>query len=167
VLLAVCAFISATVKSVPCRAQADSNPDQFEMTNGEPFARRENSRVNQDAAEFRGSVMLPFRISYAGVSFEPGTYSISIRSVGRADVVTLTAKGRDAARVEVVATSRSSADSPNSLVLEHKGQRRTLTAISLKKPGITFHLGSARRNSNSAGTEFVPIDAALKTDQQE
>jgi|SRR5215470_12631006 len=167
-VLFVFASVAAWVAFTPvqCRAQADADPDQFETINVEPFDRfvQLTGTVIQQAADFRGTVTLPYSVSYAGMNLRPGTYFVSARSVSRTEVVTFTSKGRHAARMQVVVLSQSGAQGPSALVLDHEGKRRTLSAISLEKPGIIFHLRAARRNSNSSGTEIVPIYAALKTD---
>ena len=157
VLLVACALASATLNSIPCHAQADALPDQFETTNTEPLFQPANPGTTiHDAGNFHGTFTLPFSVNYAGVTLQPGTYSVSIDSFERRDVVTLTKK-ENGAKVQVVVTSRSSADGPNSLILTRKGLQRTLTAISLKKLGITLHVRTAQRNGNSSETELVPI----------
>ena|SRR5215468_4736203 len=158
----------AVFMPVPCRAQADTDPDQFETANVEPFdsfvQHKNTGTAIQQAIDFRGTVTLPYSVTYSGMNLQPGTYFVSVRSEGRTEIGTFTLKGRNTARMRVVILSRSRAQGPSALVLEHEGQRRTLTAISFEKPGITFHLRAVRRNSDSSGTEIVPIYAALNTD---
>jgi len=155
--LAVCTLVLATLKSIPCHAQADALPDQFETTNAEPFFQTANpGTVIHDAGNFHGTFTLPFSVNYADATLQAGTYSVSIDSFGRRAVVTFTQKG-NSAKIELVVTSRSSADGLNSLILASKGRQRMLTAISLKKPGITLHVRDKQRNSNPSETELVPI----------
>jgi len=161
-LVVVCALVSATVKSVPCRAQSEVDPDHFEMPNTEPLVQPMNpSTATQRAAEVRGTFTLPFSVTCAGVSLQPGVYSVVVRSLRDRDIVTFTPKGKNAARVQILAMSRSRAEGPSSLILEHRGQRRKLTAVKLERPGITFHLRTKQRNITSSATEFVPIHTAL------
>ena len=153
----VCVLAWTTLKSVPCQAQTEIDPDHFELQNVEPLSQPAHTdEANQSAADFHGAFTLRFNVAYAGMILPPGQYSVSIHSRGKADVVTLTLEG-NAARVQTVATSRSSSDGPSTLILQRTGRRRTLTAISLEKPRITFHLRAAPGRSNSSGTELVPI----------
>jgi len=153
----VCALAWTTLKSVPCQAQTEIDPDHFESQNVEPFSQpAPTDAANQSAADFQGAFTLRFSVTYAGMILPPGQYFVSIHSRGNADVVTLTLEG-NAARVQTVATSRSSADGPSAVILERTGRRRTLTAISLERPRIMFHLRAAPGRSNSSGTELVPI----------
>jgi len=163
-LVAACMLVWAALQPAPIQAQSEVSPDHFEMTNVEPLAQPAHTdSANRDGEDFRGNFTLRFRVTYAGLTLQPGEYSVSIHSSGKKDVVTLTLKG-SAARVQAVAMSRTAADGPSALILEHAGRQRTLTAINMEKAGITVHLQTSQKRSNSAGIEFVPISYnTLKT----
>jgi hypothetical protein len=159
-LVVVFVLVGATLQSVPCQAQSEIDPDHFETPNVEPFPQPMHvDSSTRDAADFHGSFTLRFSLECAGMILRPGHYVVSIRSLGGRDVVTLMLDG-NAARVQTVATSRSSADGPSALILERRGSQRTLTAISLEKPRVTLHLRSVRKRENSLGTELIPISYA-------
>jgi hypothetical protein len=152
-----CMLVWAASQPAPCRAQSEIDPDHFEMTSVEPFPQPVNAgTANPDDGDFRGSFTLRFSVSYAGLTLQPGDYSVSIHSSGKRDIVTLTPKG-SATRLQALATSRTAADGPSALILERTGRRRTLAAINMEKPGITVRLKASQKRSHSSGIEFVPI----------
>ena len=164
-LLFACVLSSATVRSVPCRAQSEVDPDHFDTTSAQPAVQPKDTGTAIEHAELRGTFTLPFSVTCAGVSLQPGTYSVVVRSSRERATITLMPRGTNAAKVQVLVISRSRAEGPSSLILEHMGQHRKLTAIKLERPGITLHLRSEQRNGDSPGTELVPIHMMLKGDR--
>jgi hypothetical protein len=146
-----------TLKPFRCQAQAEIDPDHYEITSGEPVSQAGNGlAASRNAEGFRGEFTLPFNVRCAGFTLPPGSYSLSIRSSGNSNVVRLIPKG-STVEVQARVSSRSSAYGPSALVLARTGQERTLTAIRLKEPGITLYLEAQQKQSASAVTELVPI----------
>ena len=156
-LLTICSALALMLlKSVPCWAQAEINPDHFDAASVEQVSRAGTVAPTSPAAStFQGRFTLLHEVNYAGLTLAPGIYWVAIRSRGSWDSITLTPKGSTAsiqARVE----TRSGAGRPTALILECDGQQRTLTGISLQ-PGTTLYLQGAPRQTTSADSELVPI----------
>jgi hypothetical protein len=157
VLVAGFLLLLFVLEPFQCHAQAEINPDHYEITGGEPISQAGNSATAaRNAGEFRGTFTLPFDVRCAGLTLPSGPYSLSIHSLAKSDEVTLIPKG-NAIMIQARVASRSSAGGASALVVERTGQRRTLTAIRLKEPGITLYLQAAQRRSASADAEVVPI----------
>jgi hypothetical protein len=144
-------------------AQAEIDPDHFEITNDESVPQvQTNAMPSRNVDNFHGNFTLPFTVRYAGLTLLPGTYSLSVRSLGQENVVTLIPDG-DAVRIQPVQTRVSSLPSiagPSALILERAGQQHVLTAIRLKESGITLNLQAVPRRTASVDTELVPILSA-------
>ena len=145
------------LEPVQCHAQAEINPDHYEITDGEPISQTGNSATAaRNVGEFRGTFTLPFDVRCAGLTLPRGPYSLSIGSAAKSDEVTLVPKG-NAIIIQARVASRSSAGGASALMVERNGQRRTLTAIRLEEPGITLYLEPKPARSTSTDAETVPI----------
>jgi hypothetical protein len=141
-----------------CLAQAEINPDHFDSpSNISTVAKKATS--NPKPSQAYASFVLPFDVSCAGVELTPGNYSLSIRQLGKRDVVRLmrTGNGVRAQVLELIATPRLNADGSSRLVVNHVNRRRTLTAISLREPGVTLFLQSGKENLAARNAEPVRI----------
>ena len=150
-ILGVIAFTPAL-----CWAQAEINPDHFDSIPGVP------TNANKAAADRAyGSFFLPFEIQCAGVKLTPGSYSLSIRQLGRQEIVRLrpVASGARGHALEVTATPQVSPEPSNGLLINRTSQRRTLTAIRLGQVGVTLflHTGRVSMHADSMHTELIPV----------
>ena len=144
-------------------AQAEINPDHFDNSENEQVSRvRTIPMANQAVGSFHGRFTLLYQVTYAGLTLSPGTYSLSIQSRGSWVLITLIPQGT-AARIQTRAKSPSGASRPTALVLERSGQQRTLTSISLQKPGMVLHLQGAQSRTATAESELVPILQGTRT----
>ena len=156
-LLTICSALALMLlKSVPCWAQAEINPDHFDATSVEQVSQAGTVASTSPAAStFQGRFTLLHEVNYAGLTLAPGIYWVAIRSRGSWDSITLIPKG-STARIQARVETRSGAGRPTALILECDGQQRTLTGISLQ-PGMMLYLQGARRPTASADSELVPI----------
>ncbi len=155
--LTICSvLVLMFLKSVPAQAQAEIDPDHFTTPNVKPASRADMATANQAPGSFQGSFTLPHEVKCAGLTLAPGAYSLSIRSLGGSEWVTLIPKGT-AAGIQVQVESLSGAGQPTALIVERAGQQRTLTGISLQEPGMTLSLQDQPSRAISAGSELVPI----------
>ena len=141
-----------------CRAQAEIDPDHFDnISHVAAVAKTRTS--NRKASQAYGSFFLPFDVTCAGVKLAPGYYSLSIRQLGRWDVVRMTriVNGAPAHSLEVTATPRLTAEAPSGLVVDHVNQRRALTAISLQQLGVTLFLQPGKERTTSMNVEPIRI----------
>lgn len=149
-----------------CRAQAEIDPDHYEMSNDESTAAATRSTTKPSAAPpnrradvFLGKFTLPFDVRYAGVILPRGSYSLSVRSLRKANLVTLIPDG-NAVRLRTIRArlrTRPGAEGPNALVIVRNGLERTLSAIRLREPRITLDLHAEERRTDSFDMELVPI----------
>jgi len=145
-----------TLKPMLCRAQAEVAPDHYNATGIDPGTLSGNVvEANREAKDFHGTFTLPFDVRYAGITLSAGTYFFSIHTLGKREALALITKG-DATQVQARMKVQSRRGALNALLVEHKGQKRTLKAISLKNPGIMLYLQAEPRNL-AENTEFVPI----------
>lgn len=143
-ILLVIAFTPAL-----CLAQAEIDPDHFDgPSNASTVAKKATS--NRNPSQANGSFVLPFDVSCAGVELTQGYYSLSIRQLGKRDVVRLTriVNGVRGQVFELMATPRLNAEGPSRLVVNHVNQQRTLTAISLQEPGVTLILQPGKEGTS-------------------
>jgi hypothetical protein len=156
-LLTICSALALMLlKSVPCWAQAEINPDHFDAASVEQVSRAGSVAPTSPAAStFQGRFTLLHEVTYAGLTLAPGTYCLTIRSGGSWDSITLIPKGATA-RIQARVETRSGAGRPAALILERDGQRRTLTGISMQ-PGMMLYLQGARSQTTSVDSELVPI----------
>jgi hypothetical protein len=105
------------VHSDPCRAQAEIDPDHYDTpsvgaatTNSPSAAKQRPGLVGKD---FRGRFALPVDVNYGGVVLARGSYSISIHSLGKQNLVTFTSD-RTGVKVQISAqvSAESSAEGP-------------------------------------------------------
>jgi hypothetical protein len=103
--------------------------------------------------------LLPFDVQCAGVTLTPGYYSVSIRQLGKRDVLKLTpiANSVHGQQLEVMATPRLSPEAPSQLLVDRINGRRTLTAISLEKPGVTLFLQAGKDAGVWKDKKLIPI----------
>jgi hypothetical protein len=154
----VTVFVVMTLMPVLGRAQAEINPDHFDSPASVAKAGSEGAGTH-NAASFYGSFNLPFRARCAGVNLPPGSYSLSVRRLGKKDVITLAAKA-NSVRVQAFGTgltSRSSAEVPSALVVERTKQRRIIAAIRFGEPGMMLNLQAEKVAGSSGDTELVLI----------
>src|SRR5215472_8635399 len=144
----VCAvLILGLLKSLPCVAQAEIDPDHFEI----------------EHAIVAGSFTLLHQVTYAGVTLPAGVYSLSVLPLGGGNLVILTPKGT-AASVQARIKCPSGFDQPTTLILERSGKQSVLTAISFEQRGTILHLQDGRSGSGpvSPGSEQVPVSYASR-----
>jgi len=146
---------------VLCWAQAEINPDHFDSPSNAATA-ASKATSNRNSSQASGSVFVPFEVQCAGVTLTPGYYSVSIRQLGRRDVVRLTpmANGVRSHAIEVIATPQLSPEAPSKLRIDRINGRRTLTAISLERPGVTLFLQTGKEAGTSMNTRLIPISTS-------
>lgn len=155
-------LILTTLKPVRCQAQAEVAPDHYNETGIEPVTLPGNViPANRKAENVRGSFILPFDVKCAGFTLSPGKYSLLVRELGKGGIVTLVPQGSPT-RIQVRMKFRSGADGRSALLLQHNGQQRTLTAISLKEPRKVLYLEAEQTRSILEDTELVPISYAIR-----
>ena len=139
-------------------AQAEINPDHFDSVIS-VSAVPSKATSQRNLAKASGSVLLPFDVQCAGVTLAPGYYSVSIRQLGKRDAVKLTpiANGVHVRPLEVMATPRLSPEAPSQLLVDRINGRRTLTAISLEKPGVTLFLQADKDSGVWKDERLIPI----------
>ena len=155
ILLAGFLGILTMLRPPSCRAQAEIDPDHYEVANNESNAAATRGTAkpsavtaNRTVHSFRCKFLLPFDTRCAGVILPRGSYSVSVRSLRKANLVTLIPDG-NAVRVQAIRAqlrTGSDAKGPDALVIERKGPERMLAAIRLNEPRITLDLyGEERR----------------------
>jgi hypothetical protein len=130
--------------ALPAAAQFEISPDHVETP-----------KIQQAANRFQGSCTLLHDVNYGNLTLPPGNYSLSIRSNGSWDLVTLVRNGGDEwiqARVQTLPGSGP----PTALILERSGQQYRLTGISLQQ-GTMLDLHGAQSRKISTESELVPI----------
>jgi len=155
-----CVLAVMILQGLPCLAQADIDPDHYEITNSNPISQPGQSAIGtRNSEHFRGNFSLPFNVRCAGIILPPGSYSISIRSMEKRSVVRLIPLGNTvpSQSIRLTVKSLSSTGGLNALLLEHEGKERTLAGISLKDQGITLCLHAEQKRIVSAHAELVPI----------
>lgn len=155
--------VLVTFIPTPCRAQAEIDPDHYDTpsvgaatTNSPSAAKQRPSLIGKD---FRGRFALPVDVNYGGVVLDRGSYSISIHSLGRQNLVTFTSD-RTGVKVQISAqvSAESSAEGPSTLVLGRRASKQfQLTAIELNEPRMTLDLRTRHRNDARWKTRFIPI----------
>jgi hypothetical protein len=144
-----------------CRAQAEINPDHFDGISN--YSAESNVRSNGNPTQAYGSFFLPSPVRYSGGELRPGYYSLSVRQLGRRDVVRLTpiVSGVRARAVEITTTPRLSPGAPGGLLVDRR--RRTLTAISLQPAGVTLFLQTGKEAGGILDAEIIPIPMPSST----
>ena len=147
-----------------CRAQAEIDPDHFDSPSEVATVVKRATSVPNPSQAY-ASFFLPYDVTCAGVKLTPGYYGLSIRQLGKQDVIRLTrvVTGARARALEIMATPRMSTGSTSGLVFDHVNNRRILTAISLQQPGVTLLLQPGKAKSNSTNSE--PIRISYSTNQ--
>jgi hypothetical protein len=141
-----------------CRAQAEINPDHFDGISS-VAAVKNSAAASPSPSRAYGSFFLPFDVKCAGVRLTPGYYSLSVRQLGKRNVVTLTsiAKSVGAQVVEVTATPRLIPGAPSGILINRVSEQRTLTAIRLEQVGVTLFLPAGKEAGTAMNTELIPI----------
>ena len=137
-------YLLMAMLALPALAQWEVSPDHFENSENQPAT-----------GSFQGSCTLLHEVNYAGLTLPPGSYSLSIRSHGSWDLVTLVRNGGDS-RIQARVQPLSGAGPPTALVLERTGQQYRLTGISMQQ-GMMLDLHGAQNRKISAESELVPI----------
>ena len=106
--------------------------------------------VSKKAGNFRGTFTLSFDVDYAGLTLSPGSYSLSVRSVGKERIVRLVPDGNriKIQAIQVRVRTGSNVDGASALVFERARQRLTLTAIHMREAGVTLNKVWPRRKSH-------------------
>ena len=152
--------VAMALKPTHCRAQAEIDPDHYDTVDSGPLSQASPAiAVGQKVGNFRGTFTLPFDVDYAGLTLSPGSYSLSVRSVGKEWIVTLAPDGNriKIRAIQVRVGTGSNVDGASALVFERARQRLTLTAIRVRQAGITLDLRDDKAPNISTVTECVPI----------
>jgi len=152
--------VAMALKPTHCRAQAEIDPDHYDTVDSGPLSQASPAiAVGQKVGNFRGTFTLPFDVDYAGLTLSPGSYSLSVRSVGKEWIVTLAPDGNriKIRAIQVRVGTGSNVDGASALVFERARQRLTLTAIRVREAGITLDLRDDKAPNISTVTECVPI----------
>ena len=157
-------FLGMLVPLMPasCRAQAEIDPDHYERSSGDTptahISEKAPPRATANGDSFRGRFVLPCDIRYAGVTLERGSYSISIHSLGKQNLVTLIPDG-GGVKVQIRArvSAESNVEGPSSLVLEHAGRQFRLIKIRLRELSMTLGLEAGQGKNASIDTKLIPI----------
>jgi len=102
---------------------------------------------------------LSFDVDYAGLTLSPGSYSLSVRSVGKERIVTLVPDGNriKIQAIQVRVRTGSNVDGASALDFERARQRLILTAIHMREAGVALDLRDDKAPNISTVTEYVPI----------
>src|SRR5215475_4585631 len=142
------------------QAQAEIDPDHYDMPGVDAVtpntSSTEKPRPNRDADSFRGRFVLPFNVSYAGVILKRGSYSISIHSLQKQNLVTFI-PDRSGVTVQIRArvSAESNARGSSTLVLEAASEQLQMTAIQLNEPKMTLDLQLGQRGNSHLNTKFI------------
>jgi len=155
-------LVLMTLKPVHCLAQAEINPDHYNATGIDPVTRAGiTAQATRKTENLHGSFALPFDVKCAGLTLSPGTYSFSVRSLGRGNAVAMIRKG-NATQVEARVKFRPGDYGPSGLLLERTGKQHTLTAINLKEQKMMLFLQAEQRPSTPVQYSVVPISYATR-----
>jgi hypothetical protein len=155
------AFFLMLMKSLPCWAQAEIDPDHFDTRATTVFEAESIASANQAAGTFQGSFTLMHEVNCAGMTLKPGIYSLLIRPRGDWNVVTLIQKGT-AGSIQVLVKTPTRAGRAAALILERTGRESILTAIRLQEPGTMLLMQPELNLNTSAHTELVPVSHAAR-----
>jgi hypothetical protein len=152
--------VAMAIQPTHCRAQAEIDPDHYDTVDSGPLPQAKPTiAIGQKVGSFRGKFTLPFDVDYARLTLPSGSYSLSVRSVGKEHIVTLIPKGNrvriQAIRVRV--RTASNVGGASALVLERTAERRSLSATRLTEAGVTLELRDEKAPNISTVTERAPI----------
>jgi hypothetical protein len=133
--------------AAPARAQAEVDPDHFELSNVKPNEEaKTNATGEATALRYDGKVTLPYTVQCSGKNLPPGKYSVSLHSEGK--IVQATLKQKDQV-IAVLATAYKQARKYESdaLLVERKGKTRRLSAIQVAELNLVFEPKLPKENS--------------------
>src|SRR5580658_6655114 len=122
-------------------AQSDMAPDEYafsatEVTVAQPV---QTATTNQAKADFEGKVSLPYAVKCGNKNLKPGQYSLSVKSEGTNQVVTINGGGQNMNMlVREVSTHRVSSQS--ALLVRKSGEGRKLQAVYVEGLKATLYL---------------------------
>ena len=147
-------LVAGLLKSPPCMAQAEIAPDHFDSPSTEPAS---------VLGSVPGTFTLLHQVNCAGLTLPAGAYSLSIRSLDGATLVTLTpARTMAGAAIQARVESLSTADHPIALILERIGQQRVLVGFALQDSGTVLRLRGVPSQPVPWKSEMVPIVYATR-----
>jgi hypothetical protein len=154
-LILVAALGLACLLPVTAHAQAEIAPDYYDIEG--PSVALQVTQVAKTDVE-AGKFSLPYRVNCSGMALAPGVYSISVKSDGANQVVTIRRDGRDM-NIRARRVAQHPAQSQSELLLRHSaGPGHTLEAVYVRQLNeVLYFDGTAKANSNSGRTERLPI----------
>lgn len=155
-------LVLALLKSTPCIAQAEIDPDHFDTQHVEMLAKAQTIDIANPAAGFQGRFTLLHEISCQGKTLPAGTYSLSILPREGWNLVTFTSQGA-ATNMQTHMKSSRGSGGPTALIVKQVGGQSVLTGISLEKPGTMLYTGTAPSHLISSDSEVVPILSATRS----
>src|SRR5260370_28908657 len=138
-------------------AQSDVALDEYEFSATEVAMEQavQAATTNQAKADFEGKVSLPYAVKCGNKNLKPGQYSLSVKSEGTSQVVTINGGGQNM-NMPVSEDSTHHLTSPSTLLLRKTGEGRKLQAGHVDCLKATLYL-EASTNESQARIERLPI----------
>src|SRR5260370_1551382 len=138
-------------------AQSDVAPDDsaFSATEVAMAQPVQTATANQAKADFEGKVSLPYAVKCGNKNLKPGQYSLSVKSEGTSQVVTINGGGQNM-NMPVREVSTHHLTSPSALLVRKSGEGRKLEAVYVDGLKATLYL-EAITNESQARIERLPI----------
>jgi hypothetical protein len=138
-------------------AQSDMAPDEYafsaaEVTVAQPV---QTATTNQAKADFEGKVSLPYAVKCGSKNLKPGQYSLSVKSEGTSQVVTINGGGQNM-NMPVREVSTHRVTSQSALLVRKSGEGRKLEAVYVDGLKATLYL-EASTSEGQARIERLPI----------
>ena len=141
-------------------AQSEIDPDHFDSPNTEPFRQPKPKGDGQVAeTKYERRFELPYSVLCGGKKLAPGKYTLSLRSDGKVARAILDLMGQ---AIEIAGVVQSQARKPmnSALIVEGKGEIRTLSAIQVTEFDFIFgpnHQTDSSQKRKPALFERLPI----------
>ena len=138
-------------------AQSDMAPDEYpfsatEVAIAQPL---QTATTNQSKTDFEGKVSLPYAVKCGSKNLKPGQYSLSVKSEGTSQVVTINGGGQNM-NMPVREVSTHRVTSPSALLVRKSGEGRKLEAVYVDGLKATLYL-EASTSEGQARIERLPI----------
>lgn len=138
-------------------AQSDMSPDEYAFSAVEVTVAQPVQTANAQAAkaDFEGKVSLPYAVKCGNKNLKPGRYSLSVKSEGTSQVVTINGGGQNM-NMPVREVSTHRVTSQSALLVRKSGEGRKLEAVYVDGLKATLYL-EASTKEGQAGIERLPI----------
>jgi hypothetical protein len=139
------------------RAQSDMSPDEFAFSAPQPAAAQpaQSAATHVAKADFEGKVSLPYSVKCGDKNLKKGQYSVSVKSVEGARVVTINGSGENVnIQMREVLTNRWANQS--ALLVGKSSEGRRIEAVYVEGLNAMLY-PDTNPNGSHARTELLPI----------